>query len=146
MKHRIFITDFPTDTRLQLSDVVGWLANVLDHYKATIHRLSYTFVSPERLLTINQNHLDHHDHTDIITFSFGTDQHIDADIYICTERWKENAKINNQSIEDELLRLLAHGFLHCLGYNDKSSSEKTVMRAEENRCIAMFHVKPHLYV
>ena len=146
MKHRIFITDFPLETQLQSRDVVNWLIRLIGFYNVSLHRISYSFVSPERLLSINQNHLDHHDLTDIITFNFNTHEHIVADIYICAERWIENAGIYRQSNENELLRMFSHGFLHCLGYNDKSASEKIVMRNEEDRCIQMFHVKQDSYV
>ena len=47
----------------------------------------------------------------------------------------------SKTTENELLRLISHGFLHAIGYNDKEAKEKDQMRKEEDRCIKMFHVK-----
>ena len=80
------------------------------------------------MLELNQTHLDHDTHTDIITFDYGDSTSISAEIYISTDQCEENAQIFNVSIENETLRLISHGFLHCIGYNDKNEEEKNQMR------------------
>ena len=106
----------------------------------------YNFVSKEEMLVLNQKHLNHDTHTDIITFSYTSAPVISAEIYISTEQCRENASLNNTTVENELLRLISHGFLHAVGYNDKTKAEKLHMTAEENRCINMFHVKHKAHV
>ena len=127
----------------QLKDVVltKWLADCAKHYGVIIQQLHYSFVAKERMLEINQIHLDHDTHTDIITFNYGDNLSITAEIYISSDQCKENAQIFNVSIENETLRLISHGFLHCIGFNDKNEQEKKQMREEENYCIELFHVK-----
>ena len=128
---------------LQLNDLVltKWLDDCAYHYGVTIQQLHYSFVSKERMLELNQTHLDHDTHTDIITFDYGDSTSISAEIYISTDQCKENAQTFNVSIENETLRLISHGFLHCIGYNDKNEEEKKQMGEEENHCIELFHVK-----
>ena len=129
---------------LQFQDVelTKWLDDCAHHYGATIQQLHYSFVSKERMLELNQIHLDHDTHTDIITFDYGGgNTRITAEIYISNAQCQENAQIFNVSIENEVLRLISHGFLHCIGYNDKNEEEKKQMREEENHCIELFHVK-----
>lgn len=127
----------------QLKDVVltKWLVDCANHYGVIIQQLHYSFVSKERMLELNQIHLDHDTHTDIITFDYGDSTSIVAEIYISSDQCKENAQLFNVSIENETLRLISHGFLHCIGYNDKNEEEKKQMRKEENHCIELFHVK-----
>ena len=127
----------------QLNDVVltKWLDNCAHHYGVTIQQLYYSFVSKERMLELNQTHLDHDTHTDIITFDYGDSTSIKAEIYISTDQCKENAQTFKVSVENETLRLISHGFLHCIGYKDKKEEEKNQMREEENHCIELFHVK-----
>ena len=48
----------------------------------------------------------------------------------------ENAKENSQTIENETVRLVSHALFHCLGYNDKSPTEKNIMRSKENEFIS----------
>ena len=64
-----------------------------------------------------------------------------ADIAISTERAKENAHKHKVRFENEILRLMAHGLLHCVGFKDKNKDDKRRMTAEENRLIKMFHVE-----
>ena len=127
----------------QLQDVAltKWLDDCAHHYGVTIQQLHYSIVTKERMLELNQIHLDHDTHTDIITFDYGDNTRITAEIYISSAQCQENAQLFNVSIENETLRLISHGFLHCIGYNDKNEEEKKQMREEENLCIELFHVK-----
>lgn len=118
-----------------------WLSSVAVSYDVNIKTLQYNFVSESELLKMNQDYLQHDTHTDIITFSYAPTPIVEAEIYISIERMRENAIINGETIENELLRLLSHGFLHSMGYNDASKEEKIIMSTEEDKCIKMFHVK-----
>lgn len=136
----IYFNNIPSDTpnTLYLSQ---WLRTLAAAYNAKIRTLHYNFVTEGILLKMNQDYLQHDTHTDIITFSYDTFPCIEAEIYISVDRMLENALLHGETIENELLRLLSHGFLHCLGYNDRTKEEKLIMSAEENKCINMFHVK-----
>jgi rRNA maturation RNase YbeY len=48
----------------------------------------------------------------------------------------ENAKDNSQTIESETIRLVSHALFHCLGYKDKSPTEKNIMRSKEEEFIS----------
>ena len=123
------------------ASLLPWLDTIAVSYNVQIIRLEYNFVDEATLLKMNQDYLQHDTHTDIITFSYGETHQVEAEIFISTLRLEDNALINKESVDKELLRLLSHGFLHCIGYNDHSIQEKEAMRKEENRCIDMFHVK-----
>ena len=118
-----------------------WLISSALFYSASVKKLVYSFVSKEHMLSLNLKYLNHNTHTDILTFPYGTNKNIVAEVYISTEQTFENAKIFNQSIENETLRLISHGFLHCLGFHDKTKALKNKMSNEEDKMINMFHVK-----
>ena len=136
----IYFNDIPT-LSLSQSDLSNWLKRLALEFNVSIMQLHYNFVDEHSLLKINQDYLNHDTHTDIITFSYRDDAIIEAEIYISIDRMLENALINKETAENEFLRLISHGFLHCVGYNDHTKDEKAVMRSQENRCIEMFHVK-----
>ncbi len=136
----IYFNDIPK-LSLNQSDLISWLNSLAIEFNVSITQLHYNFVNEKSLLKMNQDYLNHDTHTDIITFSYRDDAVIEAEIYISIDRMLENAKINHEKTENELLRLTSHGFLHCIGYNDHTEEEKEAMRAQENRCIEMFHVK-----
>jgi len=107
------------------------------------HRVNVIFCDDEYLLAINQQHLQHDYYTDIITFDLThpSDQsNLEGELYISIERVKDNAKTSNQLLQTELLRVVFHGFLHLLGYKDKSPKDISQMRAKENEWIEQYTI------
>jgi rRNA maturation RNase YbeY len=51
---------------------------------------------------------------------------------------KENSVNYNVSFKNELLRVMIHGVLHLLGFDDKKSGERRRMRAKEDICLEDF--------
>jgi rRNA maturation RNase YbeY len=136
----IYFNNIPDD---HFSDAIlsNWLKALAVSYGVKINILHYNFVSESILLQINQDYLKHDTHTDIITFSYCVTPAVESEIFISIDRMRENAISHHETIDNEMLRLLAHGFLHSIGYKDANNEEKSRMTAEENRCIKMFHVK-----
>ena len=48
------------------------------------------------------------------------------------ERVIENAQKFKTEIDQELRRVMAHGLLHLLGYNDKTKNDIKTIRSKEN--------------
>ena len=123
------------------TDLAHWLKTIAAEEGHTVDELEYNFVEADTLLNLNKEYLNHDTYTDIITFDYTQNKSIKAEVYISYEALKNNAKIHGQTIESELLRLLSHALLHCIGYNDKTIDEKDIMREKEEDCINLFHVK-----
>ena len=111
-----------------------------------IDQLVYNFVSQEELLEMNQKYLNHTTHTDIISFNYSSKESLRAEFFISLWAVERSAEEESQSIENECLRVIVHGILHCLGFNDASLQEKAKMRTLENNFIDMFHVKQKAHV
>lgn len=125
----------------EVKDYTDWISRVLASENAEPGNLTFVFCDDDYLLNINQRFLNHDDYTDIITFDYSEDSIISGDIFISLERVRENAGRFKQSFKKELLRVMAHGLLHLLGYNDKTINEVEVMRCKEEDKIRMFHVE-----
>jgi probable rRNA maturation factor len=97
--------------------------------------INYIFCTDRALLEINRQFLSHDFYTDIITFNLSESKIIQAEIYISTERVKENAFRLGVSFKSELHRVIFHGVLHLCGYKDKSKEEIVEMRGKEEFCI-----------
>ena len=98
----------------------------------TINSICFVFCSDRYLQNLNEAHLSHADLTDVITFDYSKKKIISGDIIISIERVRENALIYKASFKEELFRVMIHGVLHLMGYNDKTSLEKKKMRNLEN--------------
>ncbi len=96
--------------------------------------INYNFVSSKRQIEINNEHLNHNYNTDIITFNLSdSNDKLYGDIYISLKQIRKNAKRYNADVYQEINRVVIHGLLHLLGYNDKSKNEVKIMRKEENK-------------
>lgn len=101
--------------------------------------LSVVLCSDNYLLNINQEFLQHDYFTDIITFPLSeTKQKVTAEIYISLERVWDNAQVQKIHFEQEFHRVLFHGIIHLIGFNDKTKAEKVAMTKEENSWLDAF--------
>lgn len=115
-----------------------WLKETIENEGFRLGNINYIFCSDEQLLDINIQYLNHDYYTDIITFDYKENHIISGDIFISTDRVKENAIINNEEFDDELNRVLVHGILHIIGYKDKMDEDIKIMREKENTYINLF--------
>ena len=109
-----------------------WLNSISKNEGKEIGNLNFLFVDDKEMLKYNKKYLQHESYTDIITFDNSLNNKIAGDIVISLERVNENAKYYQVSYNYELERVMAHGLLHLLGYNDKNKEEKKIIRKKEN--------------
>ena len=104
-----------------------------------ISSLIINFISAELITKINEEYLDHHYSTDIITFNY-TMNHIllDGELYISVENADNNARRYGISAKYEYFRLVIHGILHLLNYNDLIKEDKMKMKRIENKLLKEF--------
>lgn len=115
-------------------------------YGFTISKLYYNFVSKETLLEMNRQYLQHDTHTDILSFDYTSDKSLTAEFFISMWAIAQSAKEEAQPIENETLRVISHGVLHCMGKNDKNLAQQKEMRKHEDAFINLFHVKHKKHV
>ncbi|MES2558642.1 MAG: rRNA maturation RNase YbeY [Bacteroidota bacterium] len=115
-----------------------WVTLAIKREKKAIGEISFNFCSDEYLLSINKEHLSHDYYTDIITFDFCENGIISGDIYISTDRVKDNAKTEGKTIGNELNRVIIHGVLHLCGYKDKKPADARLMREKEDFYLSLF--------
>ncbi len=100
--------------------------------------ISFIFCSDEYLLKMNNEYLSHDYYTDVITFDYTEEDIISGDIFISTDRVKENASKYKIDFENELQRVMIHGVLHLTGYKDKTEAEKKQMTEKENQYLKSY--------
>jgi rRNA maturation RNase YbeY len=110
-----------------------WLKKSIQAEGKITGEINYIFCSDAYLSEINLKYLEHNTLTDIITFSNSNNPSIiSGDIFISVERVHDNAQSLNTDFEKELSRVLIHGVLHLMGYDDHTAGEKQQMRAKED--------------
>ena len=116
-----------------------WISSCIDKYNYKVGEISYIFCSDEYLLDINKKFLNHNYFTDIITFNNCIGNIINTDIYISIDRVEDNSVNYGVAFFEELNRVMIHGVLHLVGFNDHSDKEKEQMRKQENICLKLFY-------
>ena len=110
-----------------------WIFQTVNDEGKRVGEIQYIFCSDDCLLDINKRFLDHDYYTDIVTFPLSeSDQVISGEIYISVDRVRENAANNSVDFGTELARVIIHGILHLIGYDDQTEEEKRVMRSKED--------------
>jgi probable rRNA maturation factor len=134
----VYNTDFELSNKEQVSD---WVLRVINSKGYKLGNLVYAFFNDEDLKDLNIRFLNHDYYTDVISFDETADQVVSGNIAISVDRVKENAAQIGVDFEEEMHRVMIHGVLHFIGFNDKTSSEKKEIREQEALALSMFHVK-----
>lgn len=117
---------------VQKRKISRWIKDAISFEGKDCGEISIIFCSDDYLLAINRQYLKHDYFTDIITFDYVEGVTISGDIFISYDRVMENSEKFNSGFADELSRIIIHGVLHLIGYEDKSKKGKLVMTEKEN--------------
>lgn len=97
-------------------------------------QIHYNFVSSSDQIKMNKEFKHHNYNTDILTFDLSNNEcELTGDVYISLKQVKKNATKYNTSLYNELNRVLIHGILHIIGFNDETKLEKKQMKKQENK-------------
>lgn len=109
-----------------------WLKMVAESEIKRIGDISIIFCSDNYILDVNIKYLQHDYFTDIITFDYCEGQKLSGDLFISIDSVRENALYYGTEFEDELNRVIVHGVLHLIGYDDHSEEDQITMRSKED--------------
>lgn len=133
------INFFSEDISFTLSHprkTAAWIKRVVTKEKFSLNQVNFIFCSDDYLRQKNIEYLNHKTYTDVITFDYSdTEGELEGDIFISIDRIKENAGKFNRPFDEELHRVIIHGILHLLGYNDKTPTQKTRIHQKEDACL-----------
>ena len=130
-------TDFKLKGKTRIKQ---WLKLVAESEIFTLGNVSVIFCSDNYILDINQRYLQHDYFTDIITFDYTEGTKISGDLFISVDSVRENSIEYGTEFENELHRVIVHGILHLIGYDDHSEEDIKVMRAKEDYYLSLLEL------
>lgn len=114
-----------------------WLKLVAESEIRRLGSISIIFCSDNYILDINQRYLGHDYFTDIITFDYCEGNRLSGDLFISVDSVRENAVEYGTEFSDELNRVMVHGILHLIGYDDHCDKDIAIMRSKENYYLSL---------
>jgi rRNA maturation RNase YbeY len=119
----------------------AWIEKVAQGYGKPIGELYYYFCSDDQLLDINKQRLVHDFYTDIVTFPLNDCETVlSSEFCISVDRIKENAITFSRSYESELHRVIIHGVLHLIGFDDHTDEDEQLMREKEEEALKLLFI------
>ena len=97
------------------------------------YSLSIIFVDDEKLKKMKKKYFNQDLYTDVIAFNLSDDESkLDGEIYISFDAIKINSELYKTNINNELQRIVVHGILHLMGYEDNTKDKKEEMTKTED--------------
>lgn len=127
-------TDFKFRDRRRTNE---WLKLAAESEIRRIGNISIIFCSDNYVLDINQKYLQHDYFTDIITFDYCEEDRLSGDLFISVDSVRENSVEFGTEFKDELNRVIIHGLLHLVGYDDHTEKDIKLMRSKENYYLSL---------
>jgi len=130
-----FITediDFPS---INKDLIKTWINKIIKDHDFNIGHISVIFCSDTYILKINKEFLNHDYYTDIITFDYCENRNISGDLLISLDTVRSNSKEYETEFTDELHRVIIHGILHLIGFDDTTPELRSVIREEEDKAL-----------
>ena len=122
----------------KIRKIRNWVLRTIKSEGGEVETINFIFSSDSYVHKINVDYLNHDTYTDIITFEYNdSGLPILSDIYISLDRCRENAKVLNLSLTNEVHRIIIHGVLHLLGYKDKNIKDKDLMTSKEDYYLSL---------
>ena len=115
----------------------SWIKAVAAAEDRSVGDINIIFCSDAYLLEINKKYLSHDYYTDIITFDYCEGKVLSGDLFISVDCVLANAEFYGASFEDELCRVIIHGVLHLIGYDDHTDSDIAMMRRKEGESLEL---------
>lgn len=127
-------TDFKFRDRRKTNE---WLKLAAESEIRRIGNISIIFCSDNYVLDINQKYLQHDYFTDIITFDYCEGDRLSGDLFISVDSVRENSVEFGTEFKEELNRVIIHGLLHLVGYDDHTEKDIKLMRSKEDYYLSL---------
>ncbi len=138
MKDSIFFFNEQSDYKIQeIRRVKTWIKKIFKEENTVPGNINIILCSDSVLLELNKKYLQRDNYTDIITFTVDGNDGLSGDLYISSDRIAENALKYRIDLRLELLRVIAHGILHLIGYEDNTREQIRIMREKEDQYLKL---------
>jgi len=132
--------DFNKNLLLKQNAIIELCSKILDSENCNDAKINFILKDKKFLNTLKKEYFDMDVYTDVIAFNLGDKDTIDGEVYISIDDVLENSKLYSKTFNEEFSRIVIHGLLHLLGYNDKTKKEKDNMTLLEEKYLLLSNI------
>ena len=124
----------PTSTQIKFFCDALFLSHKIYHAK-----VSFIFCDDEYLSKLKLEYFNKDELTDVISFSLSEykSNDVEGEVYISLDRALENSISYSQEYGKEVMRLVIHGCLHLIGFDDETKNKKKKMTLMEDKLLGL---------
>jgi probable rRNA maturation factor len=119
----------------------NWIKTVIQNNNNKIGSISFIFCSDDYILQVNKEYLNHDYFTDIITFNYNEGLTLSGDLFISIDTVKSNSIEYAVTFEKELFRVMIHGVLHLIGFDDVTDEFQHEMTQKEDEALNILYTQ-----
>lgn len=97
--------------------------------------ITVVFVDDRTSRRLNRRYLAHDRPTDVIAFPLGEEPNLEGEIYVNLDKVRRQARTYHVTAANETARMIIHGTLHLLGYDDRTRAKARRMKAREDSLV-----------
>ena len=129
-----FINDYSKKLVFKKKNINILIKDILGLENKKVSEISIILSNKEYISSLKKEYFNVNHFTDVIAFNLENKGHeIEGEIYISIDDVLENAKIYSTSFNNEFCRVLIHGVLHLIGYNDDTKKNIKIMQSLEEK-------------
>jgi probable rRNA maturation factor len=114
------------------------LRRVFGHFHYKVESVNIVFMGDSDITHINVQYLSHNYSTDVISFRLNEGKNVEAELYIGVEEVRRNSLYFETGFYEEIQRVIIHGALHLIGFEDETDEKRSKMREWENYFLKAF--------
>lgn len=137
---------FYNDCDLEISYDIDKLKKIIlyifNEEKSKLDEISVIFVNRNKLSKLKKEYFNKDQYTDVMVFNLENENSpIEGEVYISIDDVRLNSKEYNVTFNKEFKRVLIHGILHLIGYNDDSEIAKQKMTKLEDKYLQEYELE-----
>jgi len=128
------INDYNDGLSLDNSSIDKLIKKIFNSEECSNAKVNIVLTNRDLLSNLKKKYFNVNQYTDVIAFNLEENgEEIEGEIYISIDDVLENSNLFSVSFNNEFKRILIHGILHLLGYDDQKSKEIEIMKALEEK-------------
>jgi len=136
---KINIENVSSGIKIIKSQIKDLTQTVLSNEGVLQAEISIIIVDDEYIIGLNQEYLKKNTTTDVISFNLSDEgaEQLEGEVYANIEQITRQASDFHVLLEEEIFRIVIHGLLHLLGFDDQTGKQKQIMTEKEDQYLAI---------